>query len=183
MSLRHPCHSREESCKLRDVEDACPHSRTLHRTIVITIEPSVIVRAMPDRAPLQYDLKEAGSGAHACGLYFIILANKLSSPRPHDRRPKFWQPSFRSPPDSGQDELGLQRSLFTEQSSKRKPQPCLHQQRFCASQTCSPRQKLSLFHYQKLATKTSSSTKMSHPPPFQQQRPLQPHNQKTQPWK
>jgi hypothetical protein len=64
-SLRHPRHSRGESCKLRDVEDAFPGSRTRHRIAVIAIEPSVIRREMPSRAPQSDSANESGSGAHA----------------------------------------------------------------------------------------------------------------------
>jgi hypothetical protein len=51
-SLRHPRHSRVESCELRDVEDASPGSRTHHCTIIIAIKPSMIMREVPDGAPL-----------------------------------------------------------------------------------------------------------------------------------
>jgi hypothetical protein len=37
-SLRDPRHSRVQSCKLRDVEDASPGSRTRHRMMIIVME-------------------------------------------------------------------------------------------------------------------------------------------------
>lgn len=64
-SLRHRRHSRVESCKLRNVEDASPGSRTRHRIVVIAIEPSVIMREVPSRVPQWFGENESGSGAHA----------------------------------------------------------------------------------------------------------------------
>ena len=50
-SLLDPRHSRVESGKLRDVEDAPPGSRTRHRMIIMAVKSSTTTREVPSNVP------------------------------------------------------------------------------------------------------------------------------------